>query len=91
METKYFLRYRCFYLSDLTLVLRALTKGLVSRKSNRPQAFLNASSTQIHANSWEDVMDVIDVNGDGFISIEELERWPPDPEQITEHKMANAT
>jgi Ca2+-binding EF-hand superfamily protein len=36
-------------------------------------------------------MDVIDVNGDGFISIEELERWPPDPEQITEHKMANAT
>jgi Ca2+-binding EF-hand superfamily protein len=33
-------------------------------------------------------MDVIDVNGDGFISIEELERWPPDPEQITEHKMA---
>ena len=25
--------------------------------------------------SWEDVMDVIDINGDGMISLNELERW----------------
>jgi hypothetical protein len=30
---------------------------------------------QIRMRSWEDVMEVIDINGDGFISLEELERW----------------
>jgi hypothetical protein len=38
--------------------------------------------SQIHVDSWEDVMDVIDINGDGFISLEELDRCAPYPVQM---------
>ncbi len=31
---------------------------------------------QMNATSWEQLMDIIDINGDGIVSIAELERWP---------------
>ena len=87
MEIKYFLRYRCFYVSDFTLVFHTLAPRVLVLKT--PQAFLKAFPSQIQANSWEDVMDMIDTNGDGFIRIEELKRWPPNPKQITEYEIAD--
>jgi hypothetical protein len=30
----------------------------------------------MNATSWEQLMDIIDINGDGIVSIAELERWP---------------
>jgi hypothetical protein len=30
----------------------------------------------MNASSWEQLMDIIDINGDGIVSLEELERYP---------------